>query len=397
MRLCDPHILRWARTELHTRSLTTSAALNSTYRGYTMHGTLREWALRMIHKEEREIKNRSDRTRLTSATYEKRLIESAEALVDNELRKQAKRMRLPKGRAAHSVATADRLLAGVEDPSAAGGWEAGAAVVADRRGRLREALRLYMLASQRFDGSLPVLGSRMWGTTRILERRILKTKAKLDTAEYLSRTRYARVQEDTVNWGITAKPTQIENGPVERAEEGSTLPDVQLHTTARGLAYKTQQELPPLHRLSPSAVERARMPLLQAFPGVGAIGGHVLSLGHASYASRGLLGTPTRPSSGPSLRSDLPPPPSVTSTLLDAAALRPPPWHRRGKPIRWIRDHPRRKRIALNYYPAPPVPPPLPPTERSGRAATYPTNHLSNTSSGTPSLAQLLRDRRLQG
>ncbi|KAJ7760392.1 hypothetical protein B0H16DRAFT_1719893 [Mycena metata] len=300
---------------------------------------------------------------------------------------------------------ADRLVAGVKDPSAAGGWEAGAAVVADRRGRLREALRLYMLASQRFDGSLPILGSRIWGTTRILERRILKTKAKLDTAEYLARTRYAHV-EDTVNWGISAEPQPVEETPLEWVEEGTTVENANArsHPTARGLEYKTRQEIPRLHRLAPSVVERARMPLLQAFPGVGTVGGQVLSLGHATYTARGLLGTPIPhsfppPSSATSspLFAPSTPASSIGASLLDAATLRPPPWHRRGKPIRWIRDHPRRKRIALNYYPSPPVPPPMPATKGSGRAATYPPGFVSSASQGTSSLAQVLRDRRLRG
>ncbi|KAJ6589193.1 hypothetical protein B0H19DRAFT_1103227 [Mycena capillaripes] len=277
--------LRWpARRGLHT-----SAAVQSTYRGYNMHGTLREWALRQIRKEDLGIHMRSKRARqVQPGGFMKRTVQLADEYVLSELRKQERNNTPPKGRAGRLVRAADRLVEGAEDPFAAHGRAAGERVVRDRAGRLREALRLYMRASQRPDGTMPIIGSRVWGTTTFLERRIINTTQKLDIAEKVAREHYAPVQ-DTVNWGVRQETETEKKAELIWAEAGAPK---DTRPSARGLAYKARPTLPPLHRLPPSAVARARMPLMQAFPGVGGVAGNVLSLGHGLYASRGLLGTP---------------------------------------------------------------------------------------------------------
>ncbi|KAJ6478808.1 hypothetical protein C8R47DRAFT_630936 [Mycena vitilis] len=380
------------------RSLHTSAPLQSTYRGYNMHGTLREWALRQLRKEDMLIQKRSrPRERVVKhQPYLHRLQELADEYVVNELRKQERRNRPPVGHAGRLVRAGDALLEGAEDPFAARGRTAGQKVVRDRRGRLREALRLYMRAAQRPDKSMPIIGSRVWGTTAYLERRILNTLKKLDTAEKIIRGHYDRPVQDTINWGIRtrdgfekARTANEEKEPLRRPSAGS--PKNVERPSAFGLAYKMQPALPPLHRLAPSAVERARMPLLQAFPGAGAVGGQVLSLGHAFYASRGLLGTPP-PSAASTCTSHATPPSafaptgeprpfytppvvsapspshspasasfpssSASSSNADPNLVRGPPWTRRGKMLRWMRTSKKRENIAMRYFPAPHAPAP---------------------------------------
>ncbi|KAK7044902.1 hypothetical protein R3P38DRAFT_2881543 [Favolaschia claudopus] len=373
-----------------TRSLHSSPTLCSTYRGYNMHGTLREWALRMIRKEDVKYAARSDSRRPHKhIPYSEHVKELADRYVHQEIRKKEQRDAPPRGRAARLVRAADKLLAEAGNPFEAKGRKNGARVAADRRGRLREALRLYMRASQRPDGSMPVFGSRIWGTTHFLERRITKTAEKLENAERVTRVHYTPVKEDTVKWGVTAQPRRELDEPLEWVKHESPLsPD--LHPTSRGLAYKKEQQLPTLHRLAPSAVQRAKLPLLQAFPGVGHVGGQVLSVGHASYASRGLLGTvvpPNTPSS-PSTLSSAPPRiydtahpttffslPTVTKqdpfyAPPDPTALRSPPSTRRGKLLRWMRDSKKREHLAMRYFPALAPPPPAPVSEKRVSSAT---------------------------
>ncbi|KAJ7837278.1 hypothetical protein B0H13DRAFT_2287987 [Mycena leptocephala] len=297
-----------------TRSLHTSPPLHSTYRGYNMHGTLREWALRMINKEDLQWARRSRPRELKHKRYEMRMMELADQYVLSEIKKKERKGKPPTGRPLRLVRTADKLLEEAGNPRTARGWAAGKRVAGDRTGRLREALRLYMRAAQRLDGSMPVIASRIWGTTHFLERRILNTVQKLDTAEKVTRVHYTPTIHDTVDWGVRPKPrAQAEKEERERPLEWVLVkPGAQQRPSARGIEYKTQPALPPLHRLAPSAVERARMPLLQAYPGIGNVGGHVLSLGHAFYASRGLLGTPPPSSPSVSMASPSPSPPSPT-------------------------------------------------------------------------------------
>ncbi|KAJ7832056.1 hypothetical protein B0H14DRAFT_3463669 [Mycena olivaceomarginata] len=318
----------------------------------------------MIRKEDVQIAARKDSRRRIREhqVYAKDLMEMADSYVFNEIVKKERNDTPPTGKAGRRVRQGDNLLARAGNPFMARSRGEGLRVAKDRMGRLREALRLYMRAAQRADGTMPVIGSRVWGTTHFMERRILRTARKLDTTEGIVRKHYRPAQQDTVNWGVRR---------TEKVEEKDL--------DARGLAYKTEQQLPPLHRLAPSAVERARMPLLQAFPGIGNVsGGHVLSLGHAHYASRGLLGTPPPPSSpsatpfstapGPESTPRTPPaalspageprpyynypypPPSFADADSEIGAdppavfahpdptlLRAPPWTRRGKMLRWAK------------------------------------------------------------
>jgi hypothetical protein len=390
---------RWAKTP-QCRSLHSSAVLQSTYRGYNMHGTLREWALRMIRKEDVQIAARKDSRRRIREhqVYAKDLMEMADSYVFNEIVKKERNDTPPTGKAGRRVRQGDNLLARAGNPFMARSRGEGLRVAKDRMGRLREALRLYMRAAQRADGTMPVIGSRVWGTTHFMERRILRTARKLDTTEGIVRKHYRPAQQDTVNWGVR-RTEKVEEKDLEWVKG----PPKDVRPSARGLAYKTEQQLPPLHRLAPSAVERARMPLLQAFPGIGNVGGgHVLSLGHAHYASRGLLGTPPPPSSpsatpfstapGPESTPRTPPvalspageprpyyhypyaPPSFADAESETDAdgppavfahpdptlLRAPPWTRRGKMLRWAKYSKKNENVMKAYFPAPHAPPPGP-------------------------------------
>ncbi|KAF8187000.1 hypothetical protein K438DRAFT_2019692 [Mycena galopus ATCC 62051] len=280
---------RWAQCHLiRHRQLHSSAVLHSDFR---------KWSLRVIRKEDVEYAApRRERPVLRNMNYAQRLMQIADGYVYSELQKKARNEQAPEGRRGRMVRIADRLVEGAGNPFEARGWEAGAKVAGDRRGRLREALRLYLRASQRKDGTMPIISSRVWGTTHFMERRIMETVRRLDAVEKVSRVHYTSAQEDIVNWGVQPRSRmerekEVREKPLEWVTGAGSPKDVR--PSARGLAYKTQQRLPPLHRLTPSAVERAREPVLQAFPGIGNVGGHALSLGHAFFASRGLLGTPS--------------------------------------------------------------------------------------------------------
>ncbi|KAJ6487663.1 hypothetical protein C8R45DRAFT_254010 [Mycena sanguinolenta] len=433
------------------RSFHSSASTRSTYRGYNMHGTLREWALRMINKEDLQYAARARDSRRVQRhrRYAERLMELADSYVLAELTKAETHKIPPTGKPGRMVRTADRLISGASNPFEARGRREGKKAAGDRVGRLKEALRLYLRAAQRADGSMPVISSRVWGTTHFLERRILNTVKKLDTAERVQHRHYTPpLTRDTVNWGIQprAKTQQQEELRWVRSKKPE-----EVRASALGLAYKSSPQLPPLHRLAPSALERARMPLLEAFPGIGNVGGQALTLGHAFYASRGLLGTPPPPSSdgavgedagrdgeeqwattpptafanggplpyytypgpAPSSSSNPFPPSNNTSDALDnmsarsylappdPTTLRGPPWTRRGKMLRWVRLSKKREGIIMRYFPV--GHPPAPAAPNAGRAVPASSAAAASTrgtSSGEqpdahaqPSLAHALRVR----
>ncbi|KAF8151985.1 hypothetical protein K438DRAFT_381530 [Mycena galopus ATCC 62051] len=307
---CRP-LPQWAQCN-RTRSLHSSAVQRSTYRGYSMHGTLREWALRMLLKEDLTIAApaRRDRRARPHMIYAKRLMETADGYVYNEPQKKARNKKAPEGRRGRMMRMADSLFEGAEPR----GREAGVKVAGDQRGRLREALRLYLRASQRGKNTMPIISSRVWGATHLMQRRTVETVRRLDTTD----SKVSRVSpKDIANWGVQTRPRRKRGKEVndclpEWAPGAGPPKDVQ--PSARGLAYKTQQQLPPLHRLAPSAIERARMPLLQAFPGVSNVGG---TLGHAFFASRGLLSTPSSSASAP--KSGGPPASYSDLTILPTA------------------------------------------------------------------------------
>ncbi|KAJ7204505.1 hypothetical protein GGX14DRAFT_398333 [Mycena pura] len=384
--LRQAHLPRWHLLSLghcNLRSLHTSSVLHSRYRGYNMHGTLREWALRMIQKDLGRMKERrikGERRLILSFEAVRRMTE-ADAMVYNTLEGEERRRAPPKGRGGRLMAVGDKVRAGMRDPGTAESEEERVRILADRRGRLREALRLYLRAAKRPDGSMPLLGTRIWGTSRMLEHRLWDTARSLDKAE--STVDNPPPKRDTVNWGIRPQHTSLPaqwSTPIDDELLPATQAALRVAPTARGVAYKTNA-LPPLHRLAPSAIQRARLPLLSAFPGVGAVGDTILSVGHATYAAQGLLGTPApAPASSSSPRIE--PAPDVASPPYlsyvhhhpnqpppSDGMLRPPPIARRGKTLRWFKYRPKRHRFMLTCFPLPHVPPPRPAQPGSGRAA----------------------------
>ncbi|KAJ7647713.1 hypothetical protein FB45DRAFT_894237 [Roridomyces roridus] len=319
----------WILKTASTRAFHTTTSWQSQYRGPHIHGTLREWALRMIEKDVSKWNRR--KMRVPSDVV--KLMGEADAIVQSVQRRDAQRNYTPRGPSLRLVQAADRLL------------QHGPTTEADRWRRLREALRLYYRASERANGTMPVIGSRIWGTTMLLEHRIRKTSEKLHKAEMRS---FANppVAHNEVGWGLHVK--QPDPPEVLTIQQPPTQDQLQMPSKA-GVQYKTAP-CPPMPRIPPSAVERARMPLLQAFPGVGTVGGTQLGVNHALWSASGFLGTDT------------------SSTSLSSRAIpapHSPPTTAQGGNLKWTKHRERNERLAKQYFvraAAPVAPPPLSPS-----------------------------------
>ncbi|KAJ7108793.1 hypothetical protein C8R44DRAFT_986715 [Mycena epipterygia] len=337
--------------------LRATVPLQYRYRGLAQHGTLREWALRMDDKDIAQW----DRRGQPVPSDALRLMRDADNLVAATRRAHTQgRAPPPRNTKQHTqMRTADVLVKyAPKHPSAT------------RTARLREALRLYYRASQRADGLLPVLGSRILGTSRLLEHRIRRTADALDRAQRAHL--HAPPTHDQVQWGLRDR--------VRTPPECAAVPAATARVPSPGgagptLAYKPRA-LPGLPPLPLSALQHAALPLLRAFPAVG--GRANLSLGHAASAEAGLLGTrgsvsssarSSVSSSGQGARQGGHGVPSPPDARADAGQETTPPLFPRrpptaahGKVLRWFTRSPARFRLMLEHYPARPAPlPPLPP------------------------------------
>ncbi|KAJ7449066.1 hypothetical protein B0H11DRAFT_336098 [Mycena galericulata] len=355
---------RWTPGQLpRARSFHTTPPTQARYRGPARHGTLQEWAMRILHKDVKKWSTRSRRVAPAALA----LLREADSIVAREQREAEERAYAPRGEALWLMETADALLKQLpfealeardrEREAPPHVWLTGEEEEAHRRGRLREALRLYYRAAQRANGTMPVIGSRIWGTTRVLERRILRTEDRLYKAE-LRAFGQKEVVRDETGWGVRMKERERREGKGSKGWPVLTKPDKQTTKPKDGLElkYKSPGTLPPLRRLPPSAVERARMPLLQAFPGVGTVGDTSLSIGHALFSAAGFLGT--HPTSSPSSNE------AHEADNYDAEPDTPhtPPTGPLGSTLRWVKVRRRNTLLAAAYFrtaPAPRRPPPL--------------------------------------
>ncbi|KAJ6583006.1 hypothetical protein DFH09DRAFT_1360295 [Mycena vulgaris] len=363
-----------------SRALHTSPVLNSRYRGLLMHGTMREWALRMINKELGMWGNRGAPVPPDAM----RLMRDADEMVASVQRNEARRNSL------HDldiVKSADALVRRCKRP------REGKAQTEEQRERdtamLREALRLYHVAGQHPSGMLPSVGSRILGLSRLLERRIHRAA---DHLEVVRRNPLVALK-DEVGWGISNEAEARSEPPPSSAWGPRGLqrrPNSPRESTPRSPAFSAllykSSTLPPLPPLPLSAVQHAALPLMSAFPGTGRLGSTTtsLSLAHGQAATRGFIGTPPAP---PSSHYSAPPsPPAALNPVVGVGEGTPiVPWYLRGseadargprpapvrnfpldtngRALRWFRRRPMRRYLMKEYYPAePPPPPPPPPT-----------------------------------
>ncbi|KAJ7111532.1 hypothetical protein C8R43DRAFT_155045 [Mycena crocata] len=333
MRILHPARLKTPYTG-ERRSMHATSALRTAYRGVERHGTVREWALRRVN---RELGEQSAR-RAPVPLQAQKLMHEADALVSRPRSIVAHKPRDNDARRMQAmIETADRLVAGISHLNEKRKPTPGrVATAADGRGRLREALRLYKLASMTSGGKMPVLKNKLSAVERMLED---KPDAPKKVAEELQ-------TEDAVGWGFRGlEEPQVEQerrqvkreqdhsteqhsgqqqdswrrdyeqsqpgsrrlGPAEQvggepsfgqraysgqqqrteysSSEVQTAPPAKrpnppehqpttLSTQQLGIQYKDAQvgiqyktrSLPPMSPLPPSPVQRAQLPLMQAFP-----------------------------------------------------------------------------------------------------------------------------------
>ncbi|KAJ6487677.1 hypothetical protein C8R45DRAFT_254044 [Mycena sanguinolenta] len=432
------------------RSFHSSASTRSTYRGYNMHGTLCEWALRMINKEDLQYAARARDSRRVQRhrRYAEQLMELADSYVLAELTKAETHKIPPTGKPGRTVRTADRLISGASNPFEARGRREGKKAAGDRVGRLKEALRLYLRAAQRADGSMPVISSRVWGTTHFLERRILNTvkktrhrRARTTSPLYASsysgyrQLGYTAARKDTTTGGAAMGKDEEAGGGASECPRPRVqiLPPLATPTQTRALCPRTRAHAAarsiPRHRERRRAGVGARTCVLCQSrllgtpppPSDGAVGEDAGKDGGeqwsatppTAFANGGPLPYYTYPGPAPSSSSNPSPLLNNTSDALDnmparsylappdPTTLRGPPWTRRGKMLRWVRPSKKREGIIMRYFPV--GHPPAPVAPNVGRAVPTSSAAAMSTrdaSSGEqpgghaqPSLAHALRVR----
>ncbi|KAJ7697629.1 hypothetical protein B0H17DRAFT_355251 [Mycena rosella] len=347
-----------------SRALHASPALSSRYRSVFKHGTLREWALRMQQKDLDKWGSRGQ----TIPAEAKLIMRRADAMIANTLKKQAL---VYTGQTDPSVLeAADALVQRTQRPGQA---ERTAAQRAEDAAALREALRLYYLAGRNANGMLPVLGSRIIGVSNILAHRIYRTSEKL---EEVLQTPPAPVH-DEVGWGLREAPPRLKPAPEPkpRTIHNAAKPLSADATPAPGL-YKPRT-LRPLPALPLFPAERARLPLMLAFPGIG--GGLPFSLAHSKAAASGLLGSPVPDPDPPAPVQRVRPNPVVGVGAgqplyvrgRGRGGARPFPTTPSGSPLRFFQEKAKYLRLMVPYYLSTPAPPPPfpPPDPGEGAAA----------------------------